>query len=179
MSTSSQWLSIVLRIDPNCYSSRLAFECFMARSPIIPALPKTTLPHDLCLPATQICFQTFELCPPALSPSYILFGIFFFDVLPIPSSSLCLSIFQFQFKSHFIREVFPNSLHLPCPMLPPSFSLIISCTFPLLHSLVCIFIRLPMKACLLHLIKLLHLLAVSDLFTMLFLILSSLLNSVI
>ena len=136
-----QWLLIVLRIKPNVYTS---------------LLPKfhysLTLPLQLCqithyswsfpfsymdlrsntwtvLPCLRAFLQAIQSFPWSSS---------------VPLSSLCLfSNFSSRVTSSL---VFPDSLHLPCPMLPSSFNLVVSCTFALLHPSVCVFIRLPKNA---------------------------------
>lgn len=123
-------------------------------------------------PHRQICFKTFEPCLHALGLSYMLLSLFAW-VLPIPLSSLCLSIFQFQFKvtssgrCFLISSTWLASCFLPLSIL--QFSVFFLCCIPQFLYLLGYW-WMPIK---LH-----DVIAISVLFTILFLILSSLLNSV-
>lgn len=91
--STSPWLPSVLSIDPNPYSSLVVYACFMSRSLTIPPLPSTTSPHDLCPPATHVCFQTVD-CASCLRVFCVLFSFFPWN-LSHACISLCLSVFQF------------------------------------------------------------------------------------
>lgn len=97
--STSQWLPIVLRITPNAYPTLLAQVSFITRFPAISALPKSTLPHDLCPSVTWICFQTLEPYSHALGLSYMLFITFSLEFLQ------CLYLVHACLSSNFSSKV--------------------------------------------------------------------------